>query len=56
MLTELIEENIRKEKEKLFFGFADLKATFDKLRRRNIGKIKRKKSGRKVDIDIRRDI
>lgn len=29
MLTEIIEENIRKEKEKLFVGFADLNGKWE---------------------------
>lgn len=44
VLTEIIEENIRKEKRKVFICFADLKSAFDKVNRNVIWKKLREKN------------
>ena len=43
VLTEIIENQIKREKGKLFVWFADLKAAFHKVKREEIWKILRKK-------------
>lgn len=43
ILSEIIEEGIRKEKGKIFVCFTDLKAAFDLIKRQRIWEILRKK-------------
>lgn len=54
VLTEIIEENTRKEKGKIYVCFTDLKAAFDRLNRKKIWERREKKLKKEKRVEERR--